>query len=51
MYRTIRDFLEDWREESPLTQKLMAALTDASLTQRVAPGDRTLGRIAWPSPE
>jgi uncharacterized damage-inducible protein DinB len=47
MYHTIREFLDDWRQESALTQKLMNALTDASLAQRVAPGDRTLGRIAW----
>lgn len=47
MYRTIREFLDDWRQESALTQKLLSALTDASLAQRVGPDDRTLGRIAW----
>ena len=48
MYHTIREFLDDWRQESALTQKIMDALSDASLAQRVGPGDnRTLGRVAW----
>jgi len=47
MYTRIVDFLEDWREESARTARIMNALTDAALAQPVSPDDRTLGRIAW----
>ncbi len=47
MYRRIDDFLKDWEYESASTSKIIGALTDASLEQPVAPGHRTLGRIAW----
>ncbi len=47
MYRSIADFREDWARESAATLKVLRALTDASLAQAVAPGGRTLGRIAW----
>jgi uncharacterized damage-inducible protein DinB len=47
MYRTIRDFLTDWTEESESTLKVFRALTEESLEQRVGPGGRTLGRLAW----
>lgn len=47
MYRKIEDFIGAWETESGLTQKLLDALTDASLGQAVADGHRTLGRIAW----
>lgn len=47
MYRTLDDFLEQWRQLRESTQKLLDALTDDSLAQPVADGHRTLGRIAW----
>lgn len=47
MIHTISDFLAQWAFESSETQKLMDALTDASLTQPMYPGGRTLGRLAW----
>ncbi|MDQ2769402.1 MAG: DinB family protein [Bacteroidota bacterium] len=47
MYTTISDFVTEWQYEAAATEKLLAALTDASLAQPVAPGGRTLGRIAW----
>ena len=47
MFRTIDDFEKSWTHERESTLKLMRALTDASLNQPVAPGGRTLGRIAW----
>lgn len=47
MYRTITEFLEDWKGEAALTQKLLDRLADESLAQSVAPGHRTLGRLAW----
>jgi uncharacterized damage-inducible protein DinB len=47
MYRKIDDFVKDWEAESKSTQKLMDALTDSSLQQKVVDGHRTLGRMAW----
>lgn len=47
MIRKIDDFLAGWAEISSGTQKVMAALNDASLAQTVCPGGRSLGRIAW----
>lgn len=47
MFRQIEDFTKAWEQESASTLKLMNELTDASLSQTVAEGHRTLGRIAW----
>jgi uncharacterized damage-inducible protein DinB len=47
MFRRIEDFQESWKYESESTLKMMRACTDASLSQAVAPGGRTLGRLAW----
>jgi uncharacterized damage-inducible protein DinB len=47
MYRSIADFEKSWAHESAATSKLLKTLTDASLAQPVAPGARTLGRLAW----
>lgn len=47
MYAAIADFVTEWQYEAAATEKLLAALTDASLAQPVAPGGRILGRIAW----
>lgn len=47
MFATIADFTEGWAVEREGTLKLLRALTDESLRQEVAPGSRTLGRIAW----
>ena len=47
MYRTIDDFITDWKSESEMTAKVIGTLTDASLAQKVYPEGRTLGFIAW----
>lgn len=47
MYRTIQDFLGAWAYESEATLKMFDSLTDESLTHKVDPDGRTLGRIAW----
>lgn len=47
MYRTIQDFLEDWKNESASTLKVMHALNDTSLQQKVTPEGRSLGILAW----
>jgi len=47
MYRAIDDFLADFAQENDSTRKVLGALTDASLLQKVTPEGRTLGRLAW----
>jgi len=47
MFPTIQSFLEVWVHESASTQKILNALTDASLSQSVSNDHRTLGRMAW----
>jgi uncharacterized damage-inducible protein DinB len=47
MFYYITDFAKAWEYESSATQKLMDELTDASLSQAIAGGHRTLGRLAW----
>ncbi len=47
MYRNIKDFISDWRQEAEMTVKIFNALTDDSLTVKVNPNVRTLGRLAW----
>jgi uncharacterized damage-inducible protein DinB len=47
MYRMIEDFKKDWAYEGEMTAKVFGNLTDASLTQKVAPEGRTLGFLAW----
>lgn len=47
MYRRISDFLNDWKEESESTNKVLDALTDESLSQRVTPTGRSLGKLGW----
>jgi uncharacterized damage-inducible protein DinB len=47
MFTTIQHFIDDWNQEAATTQKVLDALTDSSLGQKVSPEDRTLGAIAW----
>jgi uncharacterized damage-inducible protein DinB len=47
MFRRIDDFEKSWAADSEATLRVLRALTDASLGQAVAPGGRTLGRLAW----
>src|SRR5512133_3724509 len=47
MFRTIADFEASWKIETEATQKILKALTDASLAQRVTPDGRTLGKLGW----
>ncbi|HEY2825712.1 MAG TPA: DinB family protein [Gemmatimonadales bacterium] len=47
MFTAVRHFLAAWRAESEQTIRVLQALTDASLSQPVAPGHRTLGELAW----
>lgn len=47
MFVKIEEFIEAWTEESKLTERVIEALTDGSLSQPVSEGRRTLGQIAW----
>jgi uncharacterized damage-inducible protein DinB len=47
MYRTIGDFVVDWKYESGATLKILQALTDESLAQKISAEGRSLGFLAW----
>ena len=47
MFRRIEDFTAEWDHERKGTLKLLRGLTDASLSQAIVPGGRTLGFLAW----
>lgn len=47
MYKSIKDFQDDWAYESESTSKVIGALTDESLDQKVTDDGRSLGFIAW----
>ena len=47
MLRKVDDFLKTWAYEAESTLKILRTLTEASLSQPVAPGGRTLGTLAW----
>ncbi|MBI5476724.1 MAG: DinB family protein [Ignavibacteriales bacterium] len=47
MYKSITDFITDWKNESESTIKILKNLSDSSLDQKVYPEGRTLGFIAW----
>lgn len=47
MFTSVQAFAKIWQDQSADTLKLMRALTTPSLSQAVADGHRTLGRIAW----
>lgn len=47
MFKTLDDFFKEWKAEEQATQQILEALTDESLSQPVAEGYRTLGRLAW----
>lgn len=47
MIRKIEDFQKDWAYETEATLKVLNALTDESLGQKVTPSGRSLGFLAW----
>ncbi len=47
MLTSIAQFGQIWKHESEATARVLAALTDESLSQRVGPRDRSLGEIGW----
>jgi uncharacterized damage-inducible protein DinB len=47
MYRSAKEFVDDWTRESGISLNVERALTDASLSQKTDPEGRTLGQLAW----
>ncbi|MEP0827236.1 MAG: DinB family protein [bacterium] len=47
MFTRIEDFLATWKQHSSGTQRYFDALTDSSLQQKSAAGERTIARAAW----
>lgn len=47
MFVTIEEFVNEWKQETEMTERVLDALTDQSLEQSILPGYRTLGQIAW----
>jgi uncharacterized damage-inducible protein DinB len=47
VYKTLKEFFDDWDYESGATIKMLGYLTDESLKQKVYPDGRTLGFIGW----
>ncbi len=47
MYHTIKEFIDDWKNESESTIKVFSNLTNETLNHRITPKGRSLGRLAW----
>ena len=47
MFRKIEDFQKDWEYEVEATGKILIALTDESMSQKVTEDGRTLGFLGW----
>lgn len=47
MYTNLKDFFQDWENESKETLRLLNSLTDSTLNQKSSPSDRSIGSIAW----
>ena len=47
MYKSINEFVADWTNESAATLKILGALTDESLSEKVYEEGRTIGYLAW----
>lgn len=47
MYHTIKEFEDDWTRDVERTLIVLDNIPDDALSQSVADGHRTLGRIAW----
>ncbi|WP_433747622.1 DinB family protein [Falsibacillus pallidus] len=47
MFTTTNDFLQEWKQEAAVTQKVLDVLTDESLKQEIAPDMFSIGSLAW----
>jgi len=51
LFVSVPTFREAFEAESGKTRDLLASLTDDALSQRIAPGVRNLGEVAWHLPQ
>ncbi|MCA1063932.1 DinB family protein [Rossellomorea sp. AcN35-11] len=47
MFTTVQDFLQEWKQEAAVTQKVLNTLTDESLKQEVSEDLYSIGSVAW----
>ncbi|CRK84865.1 DinB family protein [Neobacillus massiliamazoniensis] len=47
MFTSVNEFLNEWKQETAATQKVLDVLTDQSLNQEVSPGLYSIGSLAW----
>ena len=47
MFTSVNQFLEEWKKETLVTDRVLSVLTDAALGQAIAPRFRTLGELGW----
>jgi uncharacterized damage-inducible protein DinB len=47
MFTSVNDFLNEWKQEAAVTQKVLDVLTDESLKQEISPGLNSIGSLAW----
>lgn len=47
MYRKISDFVNTWKAEAELTEKMFSYIPSEKLSEKVNVNIRTLGRLAW----
>ena len=47
MYRSIEDFLKDWKAESEFTARIFLLITDEKQTEKIHEHVRSLERLSW----
>jgi uncharacterized damage-inducible protein DinB len=47
MFRTVKDFISEYRQLNERTGKIFGELTNSNLNQAIKAGYRTLGQLAW----
>jgi uncharacterized damage-inducible protein DinB len=47
MFTSVKAFTDHWKEQSDATRKILGALSEKSLSAKVAPEHRNLARMAW----
>jgi len=47
MFKTLEDFVNEWEQETVITQSVMDQLTDEAITQKITAVNRSLGQLGW----
>ncbi|GAA3313830.1 hypothetical protein GCM10020331_004860 [Ectobacillus funiculus] len=47
MFTSVNDFVNEWKQEAAVTQKVLDVLTDESLNQEISSGLNSIGSLAW----